>query len=72
MNKKDTTSVRKISLYMANPRRFTKLIVPLLRQSRRRKYYKDKITAMIKNQCPFLEGFENVIKKLCILPFICH
>ena len=39
---------------MANSRRFTKLIVPLLRQSRRKKYYKDKITAMIKNQCQLM------------------
>ena len=42
MNNKDTMFVQKISLYMANPRRFTNLIVPLLDQSRRRKYYKDK------------------------------
>ena len=62
MNNKDTTFVRKITLYMTNPRKFTNL-VPLLRQSRRRKYYKDKTTAMIGNQCPFIEGLENFIKK---------
>ena len=52
----------KISLYMANPKRFTNLILPLLEQSRSRKYYKDNTTAMIKNQCLFMEGLENVIK----------
>ena len=62
MNNKVTMFVRKISLYMANPRRFHNLIVPLLRQSRRRKYNKDKTTAMIENQCLFMEGLENVIK----------
>jgi hypothetical protein len=36
---------------MANTRRFTMLIAPLLGQSRRRKYVKDKTTAMIGNQC---------------------
>ena len=29
-----------------------------------KKYYKDKTTAMIGNQCPFMEGFENIIKKI--------
>ena len=72
MNGKGTTFVRKISLYMANPRRFTNLIVPLLRQNKRRKYFKDKTTAMIGNQCPFMEGLKNVINKSWILPFICH
>ena len=51
MNNKDTTFVR------------NNLIVPLLRQSRRGKYNKDKTTAMIENQCLFMEGLENVIKK---------
>ena len=27
---------------------------------------------MIENYCPFMEGLENVITKLWILPFICH
>ena len=49
---------------MANPRKFTNPIVPLLRQSRRIKYYIDKTTPMFGNQCLFMEGLENVIKKL--------
>ena len=56
MNNKGTTFVRKLSLSMANPKRFTNPIVPLLRQSRRRKYFKDKTTAMFGSQCPFMEG----------------
>ena len=63
MNNKGTPFVQKISLYMANPRRFTNLIVPLVRQCRRRKYYKDKTSAMIGNQCSFMKGLENFIKK---------
>ena len=50
--------VQKISLFKANPRRFTNLIVPLLRQSKRRKYFKDKTTAMIGKQCPIMEGLK--------------
>ena len=52
---------------MTNPKRFTNFIVPLLRQSKRRKYFNDKTTAMIRNQCPLMDGFENVINKLWIL-----
>ena len=37
MKNKDTMFVRKISLLMANPKRFINLIVPLLRQSKRRR-----------------------------------
>ena len=61
MNNKATTFVRKKSLYMANPKSFTNLTVPLLRHSKRRKYFNDKTTAMIGNQCPFMEGCKNVI-----------
>ena len=61
-----------MSLYMENLKRFTNLIEHLLRQSKRRKYFKDKTTAMIRNQCPFMEGLGNVINKLWILPFTCH
>ena len=38
--------VRKISIYMDNPRTFTNLILPLFIQSRRRNYYLEKITAV--------------------------
>ena len=72
MNNKGTKFLRQIFLYMANPRIFTNPIVPLLSQSKRKKYFKDKSTAMIEYQCPFMEGLENVINKLWILPFICH
>ena len=39
MNNKDATFVWNISLLMANPKRFTNLIVPLKRQSKSRKYF---------------------------------
>ena len=56
MNNKGTTFLQKLSFSMANPRKFTNLIVPLLRQSRRQKYFKDKTTAMFGIQCTFMEG----------------
>ena len=71
MKNKGTTFAQKY-LYMANPKWFTHLVVPLLRQSKTRQYVKDKTKVMIGNQCPFMEGLENVINKLWILPFICH
>ena len=57
---------------MANPRRFTDPIVPLLSQSKRRKYVKGKTTAMIGNKCPLMDWLENVINKLWILPKLLH
>ena len=42
MNSKSTSFVRKISFYMANPKRSTNFIVPLLRQGKRRNYFKEK------------------------------
>ena len=63
MNNKGTMFVQKISLYMANPRRFTNLIVPLYGQSRK-KNIKDKTIAMIRNQSLFMVGLENVIKNM--------
>ena len=39
MNNKDATFVWNISLLMANPKIFTNLIGPLLRQSKRRTYF---------------------------------
>ena len=53
---------------MANPRRFTDLIVPLLSQSKRRKYVKGKTTEMMGNKCLLMDWLENVINKLWILP----
>ena len=72
MNNKGTTFLGEISLYIAYPKRFTNRTVPLLRQSKRKKYFKDKTTAMIGNQSPFMEGLEHIINKLWILPFTCH
>ena len=46
MNKKGNMFVRKISFYIANPRKFTNLILPLSIQSKRRTYNVDNIAAV--------------------------
>ena len=60
--------VQKLSLLMANPRTFTKVILPLLIQSRKRNYCVDKITAVFGfqyNVCfSFYLVLECVIKKI--------
>ena len=58
MNNKGITCVQKISLLMANPGRLTKPIAPLLRQSRRREYFKDKTTAMMESNFCLWRGWK--------------
>ena len=53
MNNEGNICVHKMYLFMAYPRTFTNLILPLLIQSSRIIYYVDKITAVF--------GFQRVI-----------